>query len=228
MPFETDSVTRQSSSSWIWISLGVVVCLSVLLGQAPPRVRLLGLFAVGEGLVVGLSCGYWAQRSHAARCLKLSLLVGALGIAAFGGTSALWWRQYAEALQRDYQDVPPSMLAMQLQSQAPKPGESHKPITPDQQRLGASVMADAFKERGPELEARRSLSGYLAFRVFGVLSASAIAGKSPQGYALWITEMLLAGTAAAISFRKAGMDLQPSREVGSALESPADSKSVSE
>lgn len=220
MSSEIDNGARQSSNSWIWISLGVAACLGLLLGQVPSRVRLLGLFAVGEGVLVGLSCGYWAQRDNAARCMRSSVLVGAFGVAAFTGTSALWWRQYAHALERDYQAVPPNMLAMQLQSQPPKPGESHKPITPDQQRLGASVMADAFKERGPELEARKSLKGYLVFRLFGLLSATAIADKVPQGYGLWGTEMLLAGIAAVISFRKAGADSQPAQLEGPGLEHP--------
>ncbi len=228
MSSETDNAAQRSRNSWIWISLGVVVCLSVLLGQVPARVRLLGLFAIGEGVLIGLSSSYWAERDHAARSLKSSVLVGALGIAAFGGTSVLWWRQYADALERAYQAVPPNMLAMQLQSDSRKPGEGDRPSTLDQQKLGTNIVADALKERRPELDARESLSGYLVFRLFGAMTAAAITENAPQGYVLWSTELLLAGIAAAISFRKGSASSHSSAQEAAAAEPPADSKTVSE
>lgn len=201
MSSENVEVKSSVGRSWMVIAVGVAICVSVLLGQTPSRLRLLGLFAIAEGVLIGVSTAYWSQRDRVVRGWRVAIAASLLGAAAFIGTSALWWRQYADGLRRAHQTPPAAMLAMQLQAESKTQSTAGKTTTLEEQKLQTQMMADVLKSRGEELDARQSIIGYLVFRLFGASSAVGIQEKATQGCALWIVELLLAGIGGAVSYR---------------------------
>ena len=201
--------TETLPASWrrtaIWCGLGLLSCVAIgLLGALLlARARLLGLFGVGEGMLVGAALAEWVSRLRMPRPRVLVPSSFLFGVAAFAITTLLWWQSFSDDLLKKYPPPPTNMLALQVQTKNASPtGTESSEKTQELQR----GIDDMFVAHETELSARRSWPGYLVFRVTGEISAQeagevpahVIAERQTSAWAKWLGELAAAGIAAAV------------------------------
>lgn len=181
----------------IWCGLGLLasVGIGLLAALLPARARLLGLFGVGEGVLVGVALAELVSRLRMARPRFLELPSFLCGLAAFTVTTLIWWQSLSSDLFQKYPPPPTNMLTLQLRAKNPLPtGNGATPQSQEFDREAADMQA-AHKA---ELSSRRSFSGYLVFRSAGFLSAQGITERQASGWAKWLGELVAAGIAASV------------------------------
>lgn len=199
-------MTETLPANWrrtaIWYGLGLLasVGIGLLAVLLPPRARLLGLFGVGEGVLVGMALAELVSRLRIARPRFLALPSFLFGLAAFGITTLIWWQSLSSDLLKQYPPPPTNLLTLQLQATNPSPTENGS--TPETQEL-ARGLADMQAAHKTELSARRSFPGYLVFRSAGIVPAQVIAKQQTSGWAKWLGELVAAGIAAAVMAHRA-------------------------
>lgn len=194
-------ITACRRTSW-WLAAGALtLVIALLAAMLPARARLIGLFGPIEGIVVGAFLLETERRwNHARwRCgLGVALLCGGI---AFGVSSLLWWREFAQSVREEYRIPSPQLLALQIESQASQRGHTHGLDTLSElQSLQQRFEADP--QRTQELQTRCSLSGYLVFRLYGVANAARIRHLQSVATAVWLGEFAAAGIASMFIVRR--------------------------
>lgn len=203
--------------SW-WLAAGALtLVIALLAAMLPARARLIGLFGLIEGALVGGLLAEVLRRRHGTpgRCvLGVALLCGST---AFGLSSLLWWREFAHSVREEYRIPPPQLLALQMKSQSPTSDSQGFQTLSELQSLRQRFEADP--QRTQELESRCSLPGYLVFRLYGVANAARISHRQSVAVAVWMSELVAAGIASLCMVRRQA-------RLSTRLETPATSTAV--
>jgi hypothetical protein len=166
--------------TWLAVVALVAWGLSVLTGHLPPRLRLLVLFSVAFGLLVGGAAGLLADEFGVRRVRRSSAALFLLTVAGLVNQTLTAYRQEQAAGRARAQADPQQMLALQFLQ---------------------SAMADdpELKQRYLEERARLqpTFGDYLAQRWsrWGRMPA-------PWPAIIWGAELMLGGIAAVLMFRR--------------------------
>jgi len=158
---------------------------------APPRLRLIGLFAIGLGAAVG-----WLAARLAITLRMPSRRVAILGALLSGATGCivatlLHWQAYSRELQAaEKPSAAQALMANMLQA-----AEENAPTDAESQAALAEFRDSAARALD-EVKRRRSFNGYLSYRV------ASLGLTEPLPAALWGLEVVLAGVAAAFVTRQ--------------------------
>lgn len=112
-------VATSPGVAWLVLGLIVMAGLSLVAAQAPPRIRLIGLFSIGFGLLVGwllrlIADMQVAQPSHRAIGIAACVLTGC-------GLVAVTWQNYrreAASFSADPQQVLAARMMEEMQAQS--------------------------------------------------------------------------------------------------------------
>ncbi len=162
--------------SWLARTVLVVLALSIAAAQAPPRVRLLGLFSVAVGGAMGVAAAFFT-RPHPNRIVRRWLL--AMSLMAFAGLAGSTWMAFR---------VEAAELA-RLEA-------VWRPKSPEQQlaeKMADRINRESNAQAGVMLEEFR---WYLTRRV-----RQLGAWPSPWPEVFWCAELLAGSAAAAWGFR---------------------------
>ena len=181
----------QRTACWLIAVLVSGAAGGLVASIAPPRLRLIGLFAVALGAVLGWLAGR----------LALKLRMSSRRVATAGGlltsvtgcvvVTLLHWQSYARELQvADKPNAGQAMIANML-----KAAQENAPTDPEAQAAMLEFQGTAEKALD-EARQRRTFRGYLAHRV----ASLGLTGVMPT--ALWGIEVLLAGVAGAVVIRQ--------------------------
>jgi hypothetical protein len=166
---------------WFLLVLLAVAATSGLAGHVPARVRLLLLFPVAFGLLVGSAAGYLAAGLELRGTVRTALLSGLLTVAGLANVARIAYGELAAQARRAVKEDPQRLLALRL--------------------LEAGDLRDSrIRQRYHELRAavRPTFGDYLASRF-----ATMFGWESPPWPALiWGCEVLVAGVAAAWTTRR--------------------------
>ena len=170
-----------------WLTAGMVVAVlaSTLLALLPARVRLLGLFAVIEGSLVGLVLGRAAQslKMHYRRtALVGGGIAGALSVMV---TSVLWWQNWS-AVKEEVKPKPEAAIAAQMLEQLPEPDDSDPEAVRSYEQSRAHLEAFLQSESDP---GSRHFGDWLVHR------ATPLSTNRIAAIGLWGLELMLAGVA---------------------------------
>lgn len=182
--------------SLIWLATGLAIAFvtGLLAGAVPPRFRLLGLLAVAQGGAVGAVLG------RAALPLKMHYpRVGASGGAVCGVVSALvtatfWWQTWATQLQQPKTPRPDAVIAAQMIAQMPRPDAGDKEQLKAYEETREKLQGILDSEAAPP---ETGFDDWLTHR------ASALAADRNVAVLMGLTELILAGLAAAWLTRQA-------------------------
>jgi hypothetical protein len=157
---------------------------------APPRLRLIGLFAIALGAVLGWLAGRLALtlRMPSRRVAVLGgLLTGATGCIV---ATILHWQAFSRELKAaEKPSAGQALVARMLQA-----AEQNAPTDPESQAALAEFRSSAARALD-ERRNHRSFRGYLSHRI----ASLGLTGVLPA--ALWGIEVLLAGAAGALVIR---------------------------
>ncbi len=195
-----------------WCGLGLLASIGIglLAGFLPARARLLGLFGVGEGLLVGAALAELVSRLRMPRP-RLRVLVPTsfvCGLAAFALTTLIGWQSFSRYLLKEYPPPPTNMLALQLQTKNSSPTGTE--FSEESQEFKRDID-DLLAAHETELSARRSWPGYLVYRVTGevsaqnagLVSAQVISERQASAWAKWLGELAATGIAASVMAHRA-------------------------
>jgi hypothetical protein len=151
---------------------------------APPRLRLIGLFAIALGAALGWLAGRLAVtlRMPSRRAAMLGgILTGATGCVV---ATLLHWQAYSRELQAaEKPNAGQTLMANML-----KAAEQNAPADPESE-AAMTEFRDSATRALDELKNRRSFSGYLSHRV------ASLGLTGSLSLALWGLEVVLAGVA---------------------------------
>ncbi len=151
---------------------------------APPRLRLIGFFAIGVGTVLGWLAGRLAVTLRMPS-RRVAVLGGILtGITGCVVSTLLHWQAYSRELQAAEKPNAGHALMRNMLEAA----KENTPADPESQAALADFRDSAARALD-ELRNRRSFSGYLSHRV----ASLGLVGLLPA--LLWGLEVLLAGVA---------------------------------
>jgi len=171
----------QRALGWFLLCLLGVAAISGLAGHGPARIRLLLLFPVGFGLLVGSASGRLAQSFQVRPAGAAALTAAALTIAGLMNVAWLAYGELAAAARRAVQEDPQRLLALRV--------------------LESTDMSDPRNARSYQ-ELRASLEptfgDYLASRLAGTFGWRA----APWPELVWSGEVLMAAGAAAWATRR--------------------------
>ena len=157
---------------------------------APPRLRLIGLFAIALGAALGWLAGRLAVtlRMPSRRAAVLGgIFTGATGCVV---ATLLHWQAYSRALQAaEKPNAGQALMANML-----KAAERNAPDDPESQNA-FTEFRDSATRALDELRNRRSFGGYLSHRV------SSLGLTGSLSVAVWGLEVLLTGVASAFVTR---------------------------
>jgi hypothetical protein len=191
-----DGVPPVSSSrssrvaGFLLMSLIVAVLIGLVVSVAPPRLRLLGLLAIGVGVIAGWSV------ARLATALRIRVPVATIGVGFLAGvvatsvSSALFFREFQAAGAAQKPNPAAAMARRVLEDSQPSADES-----PAMAEFREHLNSIAEQHREAELR-RTTFRGYLETRSreLGLTgSASSL---------LWGFELLLAGLSAAFVSRR--------------------------
>ena len=179
------------TACWFAAVLATGAIGGLVASVAPPRLRLIGLFAIALGAALGWLAGRLAVRlrmpSRRAAVLG-GILTGATGCVV---ATMLHWQAYSRALQAaEKPNAGQALMANML-----KAAEGNAPADPES-RAAFAEFRDSGARALNELRSRRSLSGYLSHRV------ATLGLTGPLPVVLWGIEVLFAGVAAAVVTRQ--------------------------
>jgi hypothetical protein len=192
-------------NSWLsWLVLFVVgtAAISLIVVYLPPRAKMLGLLAIGQGLLAGWLAAWLAAK------FDLRSASGMLGLAAVFliilggqiGTTFESYRVYRKAEERRMAADPKRALAVRLLQSLPADAKSQKTQTDVRNTIGATGT---------------SFTDYLQFRLLELKVESRRVAT-----AFWISEVVLGTLAGTWIFRR----LAPAGE----LEAPDPSAKLDE
>ena len=160
--------------------------LTLVCVQAPSRIKLLGLFAVGYGLLSGLWIGRLLQAIHV-NCVKTAAVLAVLMVAVgMVGMTFESYRLYAVAIARQYAIDPNALLA----------GKSAIVGDLESQAHIQKLFQESRQQRLEMLAEMTSFSAYLRNRTAGP-HTSANGWPHPWPWVLFVGEVLLASVAGA-------------------------------
>ncbi len=121
-PGESSSTMSDSICLFVWLGLGLISGLILIISavHAPARIKLLGLFSIGFGLMLGSWLSFLAQKCFSDLHLTdhwrgKTLLAGALIVAAIAGigleSHRLWKRDLLRSREEDRRRVATMSLA---------------------------------------------------------------------------------------------------------------------
>jgi hypothetical protein len=158
---------------------------------APPRLRLIGLFAIALGAALGWLAGRLAVslRMPSRRAAMLGgILTGATGCAV---ATLLHWQAYSQALQAaEKPNAGQALMANMLKA------AEENALTDPKSQAALAEFRDSAARALDELRNRRTFNGYLSHRV----ASLGLTGSLPV--ALWGLEVVLAGVAGAFLTRQ--------------------------
>ena len=167
---------------WLAVSGLGLTFLTIVSVHAPNRIKLLGLFAGGYGLLAGLWMGRLARATRV-RCGKsvavFSFLLVALGMLGMALQSC---RIHADAITRQYTINIPMHLA----------GTGGVVTDPDTQAQLRQILQASGRERSQKLTELTSFDAYLSYRTVGD-QVHGHGWPAPWPWMLWSLEVLLAG-----------------------------------
>lgn len=177
---------------WVMASILIAACVGGVFSFLPPRLRLLGIFAIGEGIVIGLCLqrAVWALRINGPLVASLGgLVAGSLG---FVMTCGFWWQTWAQSLAD--KPSPEAALAMQMLSQMQEPEDAsfEELQIYREHRASMEAMIEDLKQ-----QRRHDFNAWLAHR------ASAVTTGHAPATSIWFVELVLAGLASAVLCRNA-------------------------
>lgn len=175
------------SVAWLVTGLILAAVAGQLFGFVPTRIRLLGLFAIGQGCAVGLLLGRTAipLKMH----YPTSGIVGGFvcGASSVAVTGVVWWLNWAAQMKMPEAPRPDTALAAQMLAQMKEPPNG-----------------DAEQQKAYE-ETRRQMSEYIAeqtappkvgFTDWLTHRSSAVTDDRAFASVIGLIEVLLAGVAA--------------------------------
>lgn len=169
--------------------LAAVVC-GLIAAVLPPRLRLLVLFPLAQGLAAGWGWMRMGSRVSTENSARRAIVTGCgmtAGCLAFVVTSLCWWQSYRMELERESrQPDAGSGLALRILAQAPEVDESD-PKAARAAREFRSGLEQALAERQETRRQRSTFSGWLGHHAQTLKFARTWPG------ALWSVELLLAG-----------------------------------
>lgn len=169
--------------------LTAVVC-GLIASVLPPRLRLLALFPLAQGLAAGwiwLRIGHRADPGNSARRPVVTGCGMTAGCLAFVVTSLCWWQSYRMDLERESrQPDAGSGLALRILAQAPEADDSD-PEAARAAREFRTGLEQALAERQETRRQRSTFSGWLGHHAQGLKPART------WPLTLWSVELLLAG-----------------------------------
>ena len=115
---------------------------------------------------------------------------------AYGITTTMWWRQFADSVRDEYRFPAPNLMALQLGTAS---AESMNNVE-ELKAIRAQLESDPERER--ELNARCSLPGFLVFRCYGVSNAMRVSSKRLPAVAFWVCEIVASGVVCVLIFRR--------------------------
>ncbi len=173
---------------YLWLTASVlgVTVLTLVCVQAPSRIKLLGLFAVGYGLLAGLWIGRLLRETRV-DCVKTAAVL-AVVIVAVGmvGMAVESHRLYAAAIARQYAIDPNTLLAGKTAIVGGLESPAHF----------EKIFQESRQQRLEMLAEMTSFSAYLRNRTAGP-HTSAMGWPHPWPWALFVGEVLLASVAGA-------------------------------
>lgn len=177
---------------WLFTSVLLMLAIAAVAAYAPARIKLLGLFAVGFGVVCGLVSAAVAQSTATAITRAKSLLVGLLVAGAFVLVSLSSFRSYRAELKDVAGDRKSAAFKTLTKLQLGKLPED------EQSRQQVEQMREAVDSHLEEQNAKERLKSFQSFLEFRVSPLGDWAFPWPQLF--WVAEMLLATVAGAVSF----------------------------
>jgi hypothetical protein len=169
--------------------LTAVVC-GLIASVLPPRLRLLLLFPLAQGLAAGWVWLRMGSQGTAGNSARRAIVTGCgitAGCLAFVVTSLCWWQSYRMDLERESrQPDAGSGLALRILAQAPDADESD-PEAARAAREFRTGLEQALAERQETRRQRSTFSGWLGHHARGLKFART------WPVALWSVELLLAG-----------------------------------
>jgi hypothetical protein len=161
---------------WFLLGLVAVAALSGLAGHAPARVRLLLLFPIAFGLMVGAGLGLLAHHLELRRSVPASLIVALLAIAGLANVARIAYGELAAQARRAVEQGPQRLLALRI--------------------LESTELGDP-RDRRSYHELRTALQpkfgDYLASRLTGTFGWR----PPPWPELVWASEVLIGGIVAA-------------------------------
>ncbi len=193
---------------WLVMSAVAVALLSLGAAHLPPRLKLLGAFALGYGLVAGWVIGKLAQMSQLPRARTLIAAAAALILCGELGMSIESWRLQSAALRRLDQTSGKSGSAafLPLLDTKHTPDDSASKKALDETR---NLIQQELARRQQVLTEETRFAGYLRRRV-SALGAWPV----PWPALFWGAEVALGVVAGAWLFGRAGRRLLNSGPVG--------------
>lgn len=185
-------------AGWLIGCLTAAVLIGSVSGAIPPRFRLLGLAAVGQGFLVGWIAARFAKSCRLHRRQIVTVATSLMGASTVVVTGLIAWQAHVARFDQHEKAQSSSagaVMAAQMLAQAEQPD----PSDPD--------AVKAWKEFRRGLEGagigglktnarKRSFLGFLTHRV------SSIRLGESGGLALWCGELLLGGLAAGLVVRR--------------------------
>ncbi len=104
----------QRAVGWFLLGLLGVAAISGLAGHAPARVRLLLLFPLAFGLLVGSASGYLASGLELRRSVAAALISASLAVAGLVNVAWISYGELAAQARRAVQEDPQRLLALRL------------------------------------------------------------------------------------------------------------------
>ena len=175
-----DAMTTPSEASatrfpsWLAASIAGLTLLAVAASYAPLKLRLIGLFAIGFGLVAGAVAGRLAARLGVRPCKFAVTCAGLLTALTLAGSTLLTWQMQSRELRELHSAPAP-----------PIPGAEEYPV---QQELQEQATA----ERERVLDQRTRFSTFLQQRLAAFSTLT-----EPWPAVVWACELALAAVAGA-------------------------------
>lgn len=191
--------TPETASGGVWLAsiFALTVVVGLLAAMLPARARLLGLFGPGEGLLLGAVITELSRRMNRSATLRALVAAMLCGMSAYGISTTMWWRQFAESVRDEYRFPAPNLLALQLGS--PSAVES---LSNAEELKAIRAQVESDPERARELDVRCSLPGFLVFRCYGVSNAARVSTKQLPAVAFWVCELAASGIVCAYLVRR--------------------------
>ena len=177
---------------WLVASVLGVTVLTIVCVHAPGRIKLLGLFALGYGLLSGVWMSRMVQATGVNNARTATVLGAFLAAAGISGMALESHRLYESRLAREYEVDPNAVLA----SKTAIAGAD------DSRTDLESIFEESRQRRLERLAEISSFSAYLTYRTAGGRK-QATGWPGPWPWVLFASEVTIASAAAAcILFRE--------------------------
>lgn len=169
-------IAMSRAVGWFLLGLAGVAVLSGLAGHAPARVRLLLLFPIAFGLLVGAGLGLVGHNLGLRRSVPVALIVNLLAVAGLANVARIAYGELAAHARRAVEQDPQRLLALRIMESTD--------LTDPRDRRSYHELRTALQP---------TFGDYLASRLTGTFGWR----PAPWPELVWGGEVLLGGIAAA-------------------------------